>query len=147
VKLNLACKRFRKLWNDGDLRELEADELSFLDQHRDMCEECREFEASASFSLEMLRDATLDPVVSDNFDERVLRRVRVQTVRESLSYWSPALVGAGIACVAIFAALQIAAMPAQPKRAMLPDGEARRGIDRENPLPPLILRGAIKLDQ
>ena len=147
MKLNLACKRFRKLWNDGDGRELETDELSFVNQHRQMCEECREFEMSASFSLGVLREATLDPVVSESFDDRVLRRVRVQTVRESLGYWSPALVGAGIACVAIFAALQIAAMPVQPKRAMLPDGEARRGIDRDNPLPPLILNGKIKLDQ
>lgn len=41
------------------------------------------------------------------FEERILRRVKVTRARESLRYWTPALVGAGIACVAMFSALQM----------------------------------------
>jgi hypothetical protein len=147
VKLNLGCKRYRRLWNDCDARELKASEQRFIDQHRIACGECREFEESASFSLDILRSATLEPEISVNFDERVLRKVRVQTVRESLGYWSPAFVGAGIACMAIFAALQIAAMPVQPNRMQLPDGEARRSMDADTPLPSLILNRKPRLDQ
>ncbi|MEZ0327779.1 MAG: hypothetical protein ACAH95_17935 [Fimbriimonas sp.] len=148
MKLNLACKRYRKLWNDCDSRELKRSEQRFLEHHRCVCDECRQFEQTASFTLDLLRSATLEPEVSLTFDERVLRRVRVQTVRESLSYWSPALVGAGIACVAIFATLQIAAMPVQPNRARLPDGEAMRTINSDSPLPSLILsKKPLRLDQ
>ena len=147
MKLNLACNRYRKLWDDCDARELRKDEQEFLNQHRTICQECRAFEESASLSLDVLRAATLEPIVSPSFDERVLRRVRVQTVRESLSYWSPALVGAGIACVAIFATLQIAAMPVQPNRMMLPDGEARRNVNAETPLPSLIINRKLRFDR
>jgi hypothetical protein len=147
VKLNLACKRFRKLWNDRDVRELSKGELGYLDRHKEMCDDCREFELSSALSLGILREATLEPEVSVGFDERVLRKVRVQTVRESLGYWSPALIGAGIACIAIFAAVQIAAIPVQPKRALLPDGEARRSLNSDNPLPRLILENKPLLDQ
>ncbi len=147
MKLNLACRRYRKLWNDCDSRELNGSEQQFLDHHRTGCDSCRDFEASAALSLDILRSATLEAEISLAFDERVLRRVRVQTVRESLSYWSPALVGAGIACVAIFAALQIAAMPVQPNRANFPDGEARRSIHSDSPLPSLTLSSKPRLDQ
>jgi hypothetical protein len=147
LKLNLACTRYRKLWNDCDSRELNEGEQRFLNQHRAACGECREFEQSASFSLDVLRSAALEPEVSANFDDRVLRRVRVQSVRESLGYWSPALAGAGIACVAIFAALQIAALPVQPNLMQLPDGEARRSVDSDTPLPSLILNRKPRFDR
>ncbi|AIE87115.1 hypothetical protein OP10G_3747 [Fimbriimonas ginsengisoli Gsoil 348] len=62
------------------------------------------------------------------FEDRVIRRLRVQTVRESLNYWSPALVGAGIACVALFVALHLAATPASINRDYVPDGEAKRYV-------------------
>lgn len=147
MKLNLACKRFQKLWYDQDARSLSRHEERFLSQHRQHCPDCRAFEQSSQDALSVLRLAALEPEVSPAFEERILRKVRVQTVRDSLGYWSPALVGAGIACVAIFAALQIAATPAQLKSATLPSGEAKRDIRRELPLPNLILDEKPKLDQ
>jgi hypothetical protein len=74
----------------------------------------------------MLRAAALEPEVAPMFEDRVIRRLKVQNVRESLNYWTPALVGAGIACVALFVALHLAAMPSQLNRAEVPGGEASR---------------------
>ena len=147
MKLNLACKRFRRLYNEGDVRDLTREERQFVEEHRDMCDECREFESSAFSSLSMLRDATMEPEVSLAFDDRVIRLVKVQSVRSRLGYWSPALVGAGIACVAIFAALQIAATPAKMNKSHLPDGEARLNRAADQPLPSLILPEKPRLDR
>jgi len=70
--------------------------------------------------------ATLEPDITPMFEDRVIRRLKVQQVKESLNYWSPALVGAGIACIVIFVTLHLAASPAKMKEANMPDGEARR---------------------
>ena len=70
--------------------------------------------------------ATLEPEVEPMFEDRVLRRLHVQQVRESLNYWSPALVGAGIACAVIFVTLHLASVPSSSTKANLPDGQARR---------------------
>ncbi len=74
----------------------------------------------------MLRMAALEPEIEPMFEDRVIRRLKVQQVKESLNYWSPALVGAGIACIVIFVTLQMVASPVQMKRAHMPDGEAKR---------------------
>jgi len=94
----------------------------------------------------MLRDAVMEPEVSPNFDDRLLRKLRVVTTKESMTYWSPALFGAGIAFVAIFAALQIAATPAQLSKAKLPGGEAR--LERNvNSIPSLLLNEKPTIDR
>jgi hypothetical protein len=69
--------------------------------------------------------ATLEPEIAPMFEDRVIRRLKVQQVKESLNYWLPALVGAGIACVVIFVTLHLASAPAQMKIANLPDGQSR----------------------
>jgi hypothetical protein len=147
VKLNLACNRFKKLWNEQDERPLTRKETRFLEKHRQSCPECRSFESSGEFALTMLRDAAMEISVSRGFDERVLRKVRVQTGRQSLTYWSPAFIGGAIACAALIAALQIASAPAQVKRATLPEGEARIGVGSDQPLPKLILESKPHLNQ
>jgi hypothetical protein len=139
LKLNLACKRFKRLWNEQDERSLTRRESRFLDAHRCACQECQGFEASTASALGMLRMASMDAQVSPGFDDRVLRRAKVQTVRQSLKYWSPAFVGGAIACIALVAALQIAATPSQLKSATLPEGEARLGPNPDHPMPKLIL--------
>ena len=61
-------------------------------------------------ALNMLRESRLDPSTSGSgFDIRVIRRVRLQTVRLSVQYWSPAIFGAAIAAVALVSALQMLA--------------------------------------
>ena len=147
MKLNLACKRFQKLWNDRDVRDLSDQEESFVAQHRRDCEECRSFEVSSDDVLSVLRSATLEPEISIGFEDRVIRKLKLQTMRESLSYWTPALVGAGIACVAIVATLQIAATPVQLNKAKLPVGEAKLELGPERPMPELILSEKPRLNQ
>jgi hypothetical protein len=76
----------------------------------------------------MLRAASLEPEIAPMFEDRVIRKLKVQTVKESLNYWSPALVGAGIACIALFVALHLAASPAQLNKTEVTTGEAERYI-------------------
>ena len=72
--------------------------------------------------------ATLEPEVAPMFEDRVIRRLKVQQVKESLNYWSPALIGACIASVVIFVTLHLVSAPSKLDRAHLPNGEARREI-------------------
>jgi hypothetical protein len=97
-------------------------------------------------ALTVLRSATLEPEVSPHFDDRVVRKIKLDSAKQSIRYWSPALVGAGIAFVAILAALQIASDPGQARTAHLPGGEAR--LDRPNEFgPALILDEKPRLDR
>jgi hypothetical protein len=58
----------------------------------------------------MLRESRLEPTTPQlGFDIRVIRRVRLQAVRLSMQYWSPAIFGAAIAAVALVSALQMLA--------------------------------------
>ena len=75
----------------------------------------------------MLRAATLDAdAVPDHFDERVIRIVRLNKVKESLGYWSPAFVGGVLACVALLATLQVLTVQAPNQKLTAPSGEAMR---------------------
>lgn len=72
----------------------------------------------------MLRLAALEPEIQPMFEDRVIRRLKVRQVKESLNYWSPALVGAGIACIVLFVTLHLAASTSQVNQANLPNGHA-----------------------
>ncbi len=72
----------------------------------------------------MLRDAALEPEPSPLFEERIIRKLQVQNVRLSLSYWAPAFAGAAIACFALFAALQMISRPADLKGVKIPNAES-----------------------
>ncbi len=127
------CKKFSRLISDRVDRDLGASEVRFVSRHRDVCPTCRRSERSSDRSLNMLRAATLEPEVAPMFEDRVIRRLKVQNVRESLSYWTPALLGAGIACVALFVALHLAATPSQLGRSELSGDEARRYVAPKTP--------------
>ncbi|MDR3690190.1 MAG: hypothetical protein P4L46_12475 [Fimbriimonas sp.] len=119
------CKKFIRLSNEQADRSLSVPEERFLDKHRRVCSECRKAEVSASYALNMLRLATLEPEVAPMFEDRVLRRLKVQQVKESLNYWSPALLGAGLACAVIFVTLHLATEPGQAQRAKLPLAQSK----------------------
>ena len=74
----------------------------------------------------MLRSASLDADVAPNFDERVIRKVRVQRVREGFGYWSPAILAAGITCMTLLAGMTLLTRPSLVRTAHMPGGEARR---------------------
>jgi hypothetical protein len=92
----------------------------------------------------MLRAAAMDVAPGRGFDERLIRRMRVHRVRESLGYWSPALLGSAIACMALLVTLHLLAAPQTVRGTGLPTGEARRTAD---PFPSLELRHVPHFDR
>ncbi|MGV3616854.1 MAG: zf-HC2 domain-containing protein [Fimbriimonas sp.] len=135
MRAGRACQRFSRLSSEAEDRDLKPSEHRFLEAHREACPECRETETVAACALNMLRDMSFDDdiEISPTFDERIIRRLKVNTVREGIRYWSPAAVGAGIACVALFAALHVAATPTQMKDADVPGGQVRNSTPRNYP--------------
>ncbi|HEY0868551.1 MAG TPA: zf-HC2 domain-containing protein [Fimbriimonas sp.] len=119
------CGKFQRLVHERVDRELTGGETRFLSRHRLVCPACRAMESTSAMALDMLRAATLDPAPAPQFDERVIRHWRVRRVRDSIGYWTPALAGAGIACIAIFAALALIGRPTQLKQSDLPGSEAK----------------------
>lgn len=136
------CTKFKKLAGEQAERELSESQVEFLDSHRAQCQDCREYEASSFMSLNMLREATLEPEFNPNFEDRILRKLKVQTARSSIGYWSPAVVGAFVAGLAIVAALQLITRSADMPRMHFPGGEARNLAKPTNSLPfdPIISR-------
>jgi hypothetical protein len=108
VKIRVfGCRRFHKLMNDGYDRELGDGEERFMARHRHVCSPCRSVESQSNLALNMLRASALEPEPMPAYEDRLLRRLRLQHVRASFNYWSPAFFGAAIAGVAILAALQM----------------------------------------
>ena len=122
------CKKFRRLSSEQADRTLSRSEDRFLLKHRSVCSECTRAKVSSTYALNMLRMAALEPEIAPMFEDRVIRKLKVQQVRESLNYWSPALVGAGIACGVIFVTLHLATSPGQTRRAELPAAQSRQDV-------------------
>ena len=129
------CGKYRRLTGEKNDRALELKEREFMARHRSVCDECRVYEAQSTTALNMLRMAAVQEEEVDAgivFEERVLRRWRVQSTRESVRYWSPAFMGAAIAGLTVLAALQLVTnRPTMPNTSS-PIGEARleRGGDQ-----------------
>ena len=124
--MNLGCRRFARLLNEQEDRELSARDEAFLEEHRSKCASCRSQEEQAFQSLNLLRSAVLEPDVSDSFNGRVLRRYRSRQTAEGLRYWSPALVGAALAGVAALAVLQVVTRGNHLPQVRVPGAESRR---------------------
>ena len=138
------CSKFKKLASDALDRTLTPAEEAFVQKHRMVCTDCDAFEDQSFMAMNFLRSATIDVEVHPQFEERVIRKLRIQTTRESLRYWSPALAGAFIAGLAVVAALQIITRSAELPHVKFLGGEARLvPHSRTNPLdqninPPLV---------
>lgn len=105
----LVCRKFRRLANEARDRDLTPSEKAFLRHHEAVCKACGEFERQTRASLSALAGLALAPEPSaSRFARTVLRRHRLQSARESLSYWSPAILAAAVAATLVLAALQIA---------------------------------------
>lgn len=122
------CRKFRRLVSDRLDRELRDDEERFMVLHRGACAPCRLAEGQTALALNMLRDSVLEASPSVSFEDRVIRRWRVQAMRAKIGYWSPAALGAAIAGVAVLAALQMITQSSRlPNvRFQNPAAEARR---------------------
>jgi hypothetical protein len=134
VKVRLfGCKKFGRLLNEREDRSLSQKEQGFLEKHRSVCYACKKEDSASVLSLNMLREAAIDQTPAASFDERLLRRIRINRVRESLGYWTPALIGGSIACAALFVTLHMLSAPATPNSATIPNGEARRTTNQPFP--------------
>lgn len=105
--LRISCRRFRNLVRQKDDRNLTSDESSFVDSHRLNCEGCFEYEESTIGSLNMLRSSMYEPEPSAGFDDRLIRRIRLQSARTQFSYWSPMVLSATVTAVVVLAAVQL----------------------------------------
>ncbi|MBL8088414.1 MAG: hypothetical protein JNM85_10155 [Chthonomonas sp.] len=127
--MNHRLKKFWKLWHISHDRELTDREEYFV---LNLMREAPEIEAEAGENekaFAALRDESMDVTPSPEFDARLLRMAKVQFGRDQFRYWSPALAGACIAAVAVFAILQALSQPIDPTD--LRGKEARRvSIDR-----------------
>ncbi|HVT14205.1 MAG TPA: zf-HC2 domain-containing protein [Fimbriimonadaceae bacterium] len=124
--MKLSCARFKKLIADELDRNLTHKEEEFLDQHRDECPACRNLQTQSSMAMNFLRSAAIEVDVNPAFEERVIRRLKVETTRESIRYWSPAVAGAFVAGLAVVAALQIITRSAEIPPVRFPGAESRR---------------------
>ncbi|MFI5387236.1 MAG: hypothetical protein ACHQ50_14085 [Fimbriimonadales bacterium] len=119
------CSKFKRLASEGLDRNLTPREEAFVQNHRKACANCSDLQSQSSLALNFLRASTIDIDVHPMFDERVIRRLRVQSSRESLRYWSPAVAGAFVAGLAVVAALQMITRSSELPHLRL-GGEARR---------------------
>ena len=120
------CRKFQRLTVDQQDRELTARESEFMDRHRQVCPACQQSEQHFAAGLNMLRAAALDPEAPSSFEDRVIRRLKLNKARESLGYWAPAFAGAAIACLTIVAALQMITRASDLPQFSMPRGEAMR---------------------
>ena len=120
------CRKFEKLSDERDVRELTADELAFFEAHQLACEPCAELLRTSSMSLNMLRMSAMEAEISPTFDEKLMRKLRLQTGRASLNYWSPAVFGAAIAGLAVLAAMQAVARTVDGPNVRKASGEESR---------------------
>lgn len=131
----LSCRRFDRIVSESLDRPLSAKEEAFLERHRALCPACAKLESQKRMALNMLRMATLDPGLEPapaaSFEERVIRRWRVESIRSGITYWTPAIVGAGASIVAVLAAIQILAQSPQLPEFHRPEAGAK--LDRPAP--------------
>lgn len=102
------CGRYEYLAVKLQDNELSATELAFFEHHEDLCPSCRKEQELVQEGLNLLRGLVMEPhEVSDGFQDRIVRRFRVQRGRESIGYWSPALAGAVVGGLILISALQL----------------------------------------
>ncbi len=103
------CGKFKYLAIEKFDRELNLKEQDFYRKHREVCFECMRYEQQGTNAMNLLHSASIEPEISENFDERVLSMLRRQPKRLALNYWSPVLAGAAVAALAVVATLQMIA--------------------------------------
>lgn len=128
----LGCSKFKKLASEELDRSLTPRESAFMQRHRECCDECRDLQSQSSLALNFLRASAMEVEVHPMFDERIIRKLRVQTTRDSIRYWSPAVAGAFIAGLAVVAALQMITRSAELPHVRIPGGESR--LIKTNPV-------------
>ena len=137
------CGKFKYLAIERFDRELKPKESDFYRKHREVCFTCMRYEQQGANAMNLLNAAIIEPEISDNFDERVLRMLRKPQKRVALGYWSPVLAGAAVAGLALVATLQL--LSRSPLNVWQPQGVQpafrynSEGADRAATQPTLVL--------
>lgn len=127
-----ACRRYRDLADEVVDRDLTPREASFYEAHREACDDCREYENLGALALNMLRDfAEVETDDSSRLTERIVRRARLQNIKGSVRYWTPALGGMAIGALMMMAVLQLVGKSDVLPRNANDHGDARR-IEQSN---------------
>lgn len=101
------CGKFRWLAIERFDRELKPKEERFYQKHREVCFGCLRYEQQGVNAMNLVSSAALEPAISEDFDARVLEKLRQSKKRVSIAYWSPAFAGAAVAGLALMATLQL----------------------------------------
>lgn len=121
------CGKFGWLASEAEDRLLTSQEREFMARHRAVCPACVRQEEASALALNMLRESRLEsPLPGGQYETRLMRRLRVQTVRIGMVDWSPAFLGAAIAAVALVSALQMLARSSELPVFRTGTSEARR---------------------
>lgn len=136
MKIRLfGCTKFGRLVSETQDRLISDRERRFMERHRAVCVQCRRKERDSDLALNMLRLAAFEVEAEPQFDQRVIRRHRLDNVREDIRYWSPTTWGAAFAVMAILAALQMVSRSSQLPVFHTPGSDARR-VEVETPIIP-----------
>lgn len=122
-------KKYEALLNVEHDRPLTPSELRFLEHYRTKHPELVEMEEAGREGFSLLRGLALDdePESPVRFENRVIRKFRIQSVRETASYWAPAICGGLVAAMALLAAFQLLGRSPEMKPLSVAGSEARRG--------------------
>lgn len=134
--LKLKCRKFSRLSDQGRDRELTPGEHGFLSSHRLGCVDCAAREDQTDSAMAELRDITLEAEPSAGFDERLMKAYREGRNPTGFGYWSPAVMGAAIAGIAVLCALTIVSRTAESPIRHDPNGAAfliRQGSNHQFP--------------
>jgi hypothetical protein len=101
------CGKFKWLSIERFDRELSPKEDSFYRKHREVCFTCMRYEQQGTNAMNLLTAAAIEPEISEDFDEKVLRVLRKPRKRVAFSTLSPVFAGAIVAGLALVATLQL----------------------------------------
>ncbi len=104
-------KRFWRLVEQDRDRGLNEDELQELDNLRERRPELAALEDLDRTWLAVLRTQSMEPTISDRFDQNLKRRYDLESRKDRVRYWSPAVIGAAIAAGVLFAIFQVISSP------------------------------------
>ncbi|MGE0000896.1 MAG: hypothetical protein AB7F50_06900 [Fimbriimonadaceae bacterium] len=124
---NDQCRKCHRLRKKRAMSSLSLFEEQWLENHWQECADCATLEAAEVQAMRALRGSSQAEVeIASDFDEKLVRRLRLDRGSRTLAYWSPVFVGAALAGIAALALIQVVSFRPQPRPAVLEGREARR---------------------
>jgi len=134
------CGKFKWLAIERFDRQLNPKEDGFYRKHREVCFTCMRYEQQGTNAMNLLNAAAIEPEISEDFDDKVLRVLRQPKKRFALGNWSPVLAGAAVAGLALLATFEIMSQPSvKIWGTNLHQGADNRFYNQEDTLPNLVL--------